>query len=73
MKKLKVLYMSNNLLKDWSEFNRLQELTTLEDLLLVGNPITEGYDEPTWRNECIKRLPFLKKLDGEPVVVNEEP
>lgn len=36
MRKLKVLYMSNNLVKDWSEFNKLQELPCLEDLLFVG-------------------------------------
>lgn len=73
LKKLKVLYISNNLIKDWSEFNRLQELETLEDLVVVGNPISEGMDEPTWRAECIKRLPTIRKLDGEPVVLNEEP
>lgn len=73
LKNLKVLYISNNLIKDWTEFNRLQENPTLEELLVIGNPIGEGLDEPTWRSECIKRLPFLRKLDGEPVVVNEEP
>lgn len=35
-KKLRVLYMSNNLVKDWGEFNRLQEIPNLEDLLFVG-------------------------------------
>ncbi|XP_055389553.1 dynein axonemal light chain 1 [Condylostylus longicornis] len=73
LKVLKVLYMSNNLLKDWSEFNKLIEIATLEDLLLVGNPLTEGMDEPSFRAECIKRLPTIKKLDGEPVVRDEEP
>lgn len=69
MKKLRVLYLSNNLVKDWIEFNRLQEVTTLEDLVFVGNPICENLGEDTlWRTEAIKRLPFLKKLDGETVV-----
>lgn len=36
LKKLKVLYMSNNLVKEWSEFNKLQDLPCLEDLLFVG-------------------------------------
>jgi dynein light chain 1 len=36
LKKLKVLYMSNNLVKDWTEFNKLQDLPSLEDLLFVG-------------------------------------
>lgn len=73
LKALKVLYISNNLIKDWAEFVRLQELEALEDLVVVGNPLSEGLDEPQWRIECIKRLPTIKKLDGEPVLVNEEP
>ncbi|XP_037821947.1 dynein light chain 1, axonemal [Lucilia sericata] len=73
LRNLKVLYISNNLIKDWAEFNRLQELESLEDLVVVGNPIADGLDEATWRAECIKRLPTIKKLDGEPVVLNEEP
>lgn len=28
--------MSNNLVKEWGEFNKLQELPVLEDLLFVG-------------------------------------
>ncbi len=28
--------MSNNLVKEWSEFNKLQECPSLEDLLFVG-------------------------------------
>ncbi|XP_054741087.1 dynein axonemal light chain 1 [Anastrepha obliqua] len=73
LKALKVLYISNNVIKDWSEINRLQELEALEDLVVVGNPISEGIDEATYRAECIKRLPTIRKLDGEPVVMNEEP
>ena len=33
---LKVLYMSNNNVKDWGEFQKLAELHQLEDLLFVG-------------------------------------
>jgi dynein light chain 1 len=36
LKKLKVLYMSNNMVKEWGEFMKLQELPALEDLLFVG-------------------------------------
>lgn len=31
-----VLYMSNNNVKDWGEFQKLAELPLLEDLLFVG-------------------------------------
>jgi dynein light chain 1, axonemal len=72
LKKLRVFYLSNNLVKDWVEFNRLQEVTTLEELLFVGNPLCEAMEESVWKVEAAKRLPFLKKLDGE-TVVREEP
>jgi len=36
LKKLKVLYLSNNLVKEWTEFNKLQEMPNLEDLVFVG-------------------------------------
>lgn len=99
-KKLKVLYMSNNLVKDWAEFNKLQELPLLEDLLFVGwyhcslnrelimganamlasmvlmhcflgNPLHENMEESVWKAEAAKRLPNLKKLDGETVLREE--
>jgi len=45
----------------------------LEDLLFVGNPLEEKHSsEGTWRDEATKRLPRLKKLDGVPVVRQEE-
>lgn len=71
LKRLKVLYLGNNLIKEWAEFNRLQELGTLETLVFVGNPLMEatvGGDESAWRSECARRLPNLKKLDGETIV-----
>lgn len=71
LKRLKVLYLGNNLIKEWAEFNRLQELTTLETLVFVGNPLVEATisaDETAWRSECARRLPNLKKLDGETIV-----
>ena len=42
LKKLKVLYISNNLVKDWSEYNKLQELPVLEDLLFVGRLLNKS-------------------------------
>ncbi|GLV41818.1 uncharacterized protein CBL_13550 [Carabus blaptoides fortunei] len=71
LKNLRVLYMSNNLVKEWTEFNKLQELQNLEELLFVGNPLYESVDVETWKAEASKRLPNLRKLDGEPVVREE--
>ncbi|XP_074680352.1 dynein axonemal light chain 1 isoform X6 [Strix aluco] len=75
MKKLKVLYMSNNLVKDWAEFVRLAELPLLEDLVFVGNPLQEKYasdQKNNWIEEATKRVPTLKKLDGILVIKQEE-
>lgn len=54
LKKLRVLYLSNNQVKDWQEFNRLQEIPTLENLLFIGNPLVEGMDEALWKAEITK-------------------
>lgn len=42
LRNLRVLYMSNNLVREWNELSRLQELPNLRDLLFVGNPLCEG-------------------------------
>jgi dynein light chain 1 len=73
LKKLKVLYMSNNQLKDWGEFQKLAELPLLEDLLLVGNPLEEKHSaEGDWKDQVANRLKKLRKLDGVPVIREEE-
>ncbi|EMP39575.1 Dynein light chain 1, axonemal [Chelonia mydas] len=75
MKKLKILYMSNNSVKDWAEFVRLADLPFLEDLVFVGNPLEEKYSadqQSSWVEEATKRVPRLKKLDGVPVIKQEE-
>ncbi|XP_060795467.1 dynein axonemal light chain 1-like [Neoarius graeffei] len=73
MKKLRVLYMSNNSVKDWGEFMKLAEISSLVDLVFVGNPLEEKYSaEGTWIDEATKRVPNLKKLDGIPVISQEQ-
>lgn len=76
LRRLRILCMSNNLVKEWVEFNRLQELPGLESLVFVGNPLVEaiggGDSEQTWRSEATRRLPALKKLDGETIVADGE-
>lgn len=68
MKALKVFYVSNNSIKDWSEFNRMSVPPKLEEITFMGNILYENMDENVFRNEAIRRLPNLKKLDGEPVI-----
>lgn len=36
LRNLKVLYMSNNLIKEWSEFQKLQECQELKELSFMG-------------------------------------
>nr|CAB3239120.1 dynein light chain 1, axonemal [Phallusia mammillata] len=71
LKKLKVLLMSNNLVKDMNEFVKLAELPFLVELLFVGNPLEES-DPGTWQDRATAKLPKLKKLDGTPIIKNEE-
>ncbi|OWF49993.1 dynein light chain 1, axonemal-like [Mizuhopecten yessoensis] len=73
LKKLKVLYMSNNSVKDMSEFVKLAELKVLEDVVFVGNPLEVAQTElGEWRDAVKKKLPQLKKLDGSPIIREEE-
>lgn len=73
MTKLKVLYIAHNLVREWSEYSKLTSLrNTLEDLKFLGNPLAESVDEGAYRSEAIRRLPFLKKLDGETITGLEE-
>ncbi|KAK2078331.1 hypothetical protein QBZ16_004200 [Prototheca wickerhamii] len=73
---LRVLYASNNRIKDWAEVDRLAALPDLEDLLLLGNPIHQeavalAGSTQSYRLEVLRRLSRLKKLDGVPVEIEE--
>ncbi|XP_065184496.1 dynein axonemal light chain 1-like [Sycon ciliatum] len=71
LKKLKILYFTNNKVTDWSEFMKLAELVSLEELNFLGNPLQERLGEgegSEWREQVMQRLPKLKKLDGVPIV-----
>ncbi|KAJ3102223.1 Dynein light chain 1, axonemal [Phlyctochytrium planicorne] len=72
-KKLKVLYASNNKIKLWEGVTPLQSLPHLEDILLVGNPIEEKCTaDGNWVTEISKKFPALKKLDGQPIIRDDE-
>lgn len=49
---LRVLFMSNNRVKDWAEVERLSGNTKLEELLLIGNPLTPPTGTPEYRLEA---------------------
>lgn len=63
--KLQTLYMSNNKIKSWDELTKLTQLPELKNLLLVGNPIYEGFSKKEVCPMVLKRLPNLGSLDGE--------
>lgn len=64
MHKLKILYLSNNNIKNFDEISKLNELQSLEELLLTGNPCYQGLSKADQISEVIRRLPRLKKLDA---------
>lgn len=73
LKNLKVLYLSNNRIKDWKEFDQLKDLPNLQELTFNGNPLSEKHiADGDYVQEIQNRLPKLKKLDGEPLVVADE-
>eukprot|EP00729_Bicosta_minor_P023174 gene23174-35095_t len=56
--------MSNCKVKDWKEFDQLKDMTALEELLMVGNPLQEKHAaDGDWMEQVTARLPKLKKLD----------
>jgi len=58
---LRVLYCSNNKLREWPEVERLKALPVLEELLLAGNPLHMEYKErgavPEYRIEVRRCSP----------------
>eukprot|EP00800_Vazella_pourtalesii_P002277 TRINITY_DN1208_c1_g1_i1.p1 TRINITY_DN1208_c1_g1~~TRINITY_DN1208_c1_g1_i1.p1 ORF type:complete len:198 (-),score=29.05 TRINITY_DN1208_c1_g1_i1:147-740(-) len=69
LKKLLVLYMTNNMVKDWAEFQKLSDLPSLVELNFVGNPLEEKHaSDGDWKDQALKRLPNLNKLDGDNIV-----
>lgn len=49
---LRMLLMSNNKIRDWSEVERLSGNVKLEELLLMGNPMTPATGTAEYRIEA---------------------
>ena len=49
---LRILFISNNKIKDWSEVERLSGNVKLEELLLMGNPLTPATGTSEYRTEA---------------------
>eukprot|EP00995_Heteronema_vittatum_P003345 NODE_1502_length_956_cov_225.179713_g1043_i0.p1 GENE.NODE_1502_length_956_cov_225.179713_g1043_i0~~NODE_1502_length_956_cov_225.179713_g1043_i0.p1 ORF type:complete len:217 (+),score=92.93 NODE_1502_length_956_cov_225.179713_g1043_i0:110-760(+) len=66
LKRLQVLYMSNNMVNSWSEIERhLTLLPELTDLCFVNNPLERNLEKHEYRIGMLMRLPNLSKLDGK--------
>ena len=73
LSKLKILYMAHNLVREWREFDHLMELHDLEDLVFIGNPLEEEATmNGNYTQMVSKRLLALMKLDGFPIIREEE-
>lgn len=68
---LTTLYVSNNLIKQWTELDKLAGLSNLKDVLFVGNPIYDDMPKEQARIEVLKRLPQVLKIDGDMVKPTE--
>merc|ERR1711879_237729 len=72
LKQLRVLYISNNAVKDWAEFGKLADCANLEELVFTGNPLEIAQSEAgDWIEKAAKNVPKLKKLDGTPIIHDE--
>ncbi|KAL7452287.1 hypothetical protein ACHAWC_004016, partial [Mediolabrus comicus] len=69
---LTTLYCSNNLIKSFSELDKLKANEQLRDVLFIGNPMySEVASKEEARIEILRHLPNLKKIDGEFVKPSE--
>lgn len=68
---LTTLYVSNNIIKNWAELDKLADLPNLKEVLLIGNPIYDEFTKELARVEVLKHLPNLTKLDGDMIKPSE--
>jgi dynein light chain 1 len=62
--RLNTLFISNNKIKNWEEISRLNQLGSLKNLLLAGNPIYEGYTKEDVKPQVVRRCGQIDVLDG---------
>ena len=67
-----MLYLGNNFIEDFAELDKLAHLPKLRDILLIGNPIYDQFEEEAERRvNVLKHLPNLAKIDGKMVTPAE--
>ncbi|KAF5890679.1 leucine-rich repeat-containing protein 9-like, partial [Clarias magur] len=65
---LQRLYINNNKLQDVAELDKLEDLTSLIELSVVGNPLAQ---RSLHRQSVVLRLPQVQVLDGITVTLEE--
>lgn len=65
--KLQSLFISNNKIKVWEELSKLTQNPELNNILLIGNPMYDGFTKKTAAPQVLKFLPNLRTVDGEMV------
>mmetsp|Transcript_23716 Transcript_23716/g.72989 ORF Transcript_23716/g.72989 Transcript_23716/m.72989 type:complete len:123 (+) Transcript_23716:323-691(+) len=68
---LTTLYLSNNLIKNFAELDKIASLPNLKDVLFYGNPMYDGLSTQEARIEVLKRLPNVAKIDGSMVLQSD--
>lgn len=69
---LTTLYCSNNMIKSFSELEKLKANEKLRDVLFIGNPMyAEVASKEEARIQVLRHLPNLLKIDGEFVKPSE--
>eukprot|EP00397_Hematodinium_sp_SG-2012_P064759 GEMP01092269.1.p1 GENE.GEMP01092269.1~~GEMP01092269.1.p1 ORF type:complete len:267 (+),score=49.73 GEMP01092269.1:33-833(+) len=68
--KLETLFISNNKINNWDELGKLTQLPALINVLLIGNPIYDGFSRAECAPHVLRRLPNLKTLDGAMVTAD---
>lgn len=62
---LTIFYCSHNLIKSFSELDKLKSNEQLRDVVFLGNPMyAEVTSKEEARIEILRHLPNLKKIDG---------
>lgn len=69
---LRVLWMSNNKVKDWAELDRLAANVRLEELLLIGNPLSPTPGSPEYRIEVHFHTPTICAQLSVPVKADSQ-
>ena len=62
---LHTLLMSNNRIKTWDEFAKLQTLQNIKTVLFIGNPVYAGLEKDEAIPKVVKKIPQIETVDSK--------